>query len=162
MLKPIVIGWTALLILAGGCATGGGTTSAGNATTLSQPKAQSSPAGQEEAAIRGHMRGIADAIGALNDEVYRDGQPDLAVASAKLEVIQKSLQALSTLETNRHPFLSQDLRGFVQEVERAKQATQAEPPDLRYAAGIVGACVYCHNLRPCGSRPGLCPDVEGL
>jgi len=99
----------------------------------------------------------------LDDADQRGQQPDAGVVRGLLKEVAQQMGSLRDLPPAASALSwNDDLRGFLGEVAFAHRKAAAQPPDFSPAKAVVGACVYCHDLRPCRGRPGNCPDVPGL
>jgi len=47
-----------------------------------------------------------------------------------------------------HPQIGANVDLLRQDIERARQAAERNPPNYFYAGAVSGACLYCHASRP--------------
>jgi hypothetical protein len=109
------------------------------------------------------MKSMTTLILKLNDEAVREVKaPNATKIVELLAELKADGEALKGVET-KHEDFGRNLEGFIKEVTFASDAAAKDPPDLTVSRGVMTACVFCHESKPCVGDPGaLCPDVPGL
>lgn len=98
--------------------------------------------------LRSDMDELAYALARLDAELNEDGfhRPDqrrVLELLRDIEQIAGELQAGSAGAS--HPFLEDDMPGFINNVTRARLAASLDPPQYYLAGRIAGACLNCHK-----------------
>lgn len=96
--------------------------------------------------VHAAMGELTDAVIALN-AALRGGEPvDRDHVVELLGQLHGSVQSLGAPGSrSNHPLIDANLELLRQDVERARLAAQANPPNYYLAGSVSGACFYCHH-----------------
>lgn len=117
-----------------------------------------------QAQLHAHMQRITAEVFELaaKDPQQGEGQdPNPRELLGHLDRILMEAKATGELPLN-DPTFTENLEGFIEEVGFVRRAVAESSEDLNVHGSVMGACVYCHELRNCRGRDGTCPDVAGL
>jgi hypothetical protein len=117
-----------LMLLAVGC----GSSKEGKVNTLPQ----NDP-------VYGEMWTLAS-MGDELDQLMKSDPVDHAAALAILRKMEKTTVSLRASK-KRHPVLAEGIDSFYDDVSKARQGAEADPPNYYFAGKVSGACVYCHD-----------------
>lgn len=81
----------------------------------------------------------------------RERESMQAAVAGALERMRIAASTLDDAEpADRHPYFDQNLRQFVDRIERAQRALDRDPPNYFPASAIAGSCFICHGEQRAG------------
>ena len=93
--------------------------------------------------MRAIAHGLLDVESALHTSAGTVDRPKLVAGLRSMEAALSSVRS-GALHSD-HPVLDEALPRFQQDVRAAREAAEHDPPNDYLAAGVVGACRYCHR-----------------
>jgi hypothetical protein len=100
--------------------------------------------------LRSAMGQLAQQVRELDEHIQAPAEPDQHRKDI-IEHLTGMDAAVRVLDSSgwpsNHPLIDMNLRKFRQDIRRAREAVERDPPNYALTYSVTGACVYCHGRR---------------
>lgn len=118
---------------------------------VTEPVNDKARQGQVEQNVKEQMWRFAFAVRDLNDALgpYPENHPNQKAVIESLDTIDEVARLLLSRPDTRHQLIVDNMPRFLKMVTEAKEKASAAKPNFVPAAGLMGACVVCHDVNTC-------------
>jgi hypothetical protein len=91
---------------------------------------------------------VSELNGLLRSEAFPSPEAQQRVVTLLTNMEQASAGIHLLQLRSTHPMLDANIEAFRSDLEQARLAAEASPPNFFLAGSVTGACLHCHRPRP--------------